>query len=1337
MSAKLFEALLAPPSDRLTAVRNRPAAILEAIAAKRAAIAESIAASLNRAGVAKDSEVDRIADSLDVLLEKMKKSGDSWADMPSLFTLFGERLTQGEPERFIHALQRAVTESGEDLSPLAQRVSVLVLQDAYWTSFDLSERRALYDREATIARKIAKEMFAIEPTVPAPDVTEDALTECLTTFLTHWSRCKAQSWIASQLEYIRLFVDKTAILADATEQWTELMLLKLEQEIGSAATPRRAVSAVSHATEALLEAIARIATMRRVSTDSGRLFENANSLWRITLIHVVLAAAPGNLLACEYAYRLRPDLFAKLDVSAQRIGEMRQALLDSYRASLERQQLDWFDGALRDLQRLAMAPDAVTRTLASFSSIIDRTADRLTEGLTDQRGASLAGEHMRMLVREVAVTLHCTADVAHGRQRLRRVVATFIDVAEQPVLWRKARQIVAMLQLPESLAAFGADNEARVLPCIREIADAVADQFTFVRRWWAVQAGVGDPTSAAAKLPNCYPIRSILDEVGLFRCVYGNRAGKEFTRRVSLTLKENPEDLESLTIAIKSITNALKFEALPASNANELLYGLEASLEDMAAGALLAVQAEHITALAASHLSTRLNANQAERTAALGSRDLAAAVQFGRIDTLWTLRRLSQLALTTDGAVDERMNWWWSIAVAKYIVRLPSALAQYHVDAVDRALREILPDLIAERTSARIEALYRRLFDMPKAASRAATLVAPMPADTKQRRTLLGGGSAATGSGANRDAELAAAAPELLATIAAGLHSAVLTDADEEMLWVARTRPITAAIQAAGPDVLETQWRRWVGALDQHLPPTEAARWTLLLLRGLQYVRDVALCAELRTVPEAKLQRVQAWLALETSAAEKGILTAERIGSVLRSMADAISGAPPSLAALNAGSVAIEFGRTEPALSTRLWQRFWACLETELPMQSGAARMALAGLCAQMLGMAEGLEDAAAFARWLAAETEPLFAEDATVERDWRATLMGLVVCAINQGAAPMPATAMLQRLILWSPVLEHQAPDGWSDTWAALDGVLSERMVPRLRALLIALNGPMANVLYARTKVSEQIQFDGARRYRALFSGLPQAESSWNLSSLSAPPSPVPEVVRDEMLLAAPQSLAEAPVDAIAVAAMLTVASTTEVPTTLKRRLGLLRRETQNLDDADRAAIALSLRLAAMHRVMPTAEIRRHLHETLTLGFPKAAAATALNTLTWFISDCRDRLAKQRELMSVLDVLQQHTLGLMAAVRLTEQQARAASNTVTLALRHIVGGLQGICGTPGLRIAVDYLEAGLDPEKALPLLERACASIDGAAPSASADLLAVLRTMTGKTRLNQSAASA
>lgn len=1342
MSAKLFEELLAAPIERLTSPRNAPGAIMGTLVSKRALIAQSIASSLNRSGTPTEAEVDRVVDSIDILLEKMKKGGETWASMPSLFTLFGERLTQSDPERFMHALQRAVTEFGEQFSPLAQRSSVLVLQDAYWTSFDLTERRAVYEREATIARKIAKSMLAIEPTVPGPDVSEKALATCLETFLTQWSRCKAQSWIASQLEYIRLFIDETASFADATEQWTELLLLRLEQEISSAVTPRRAVSAVSHATEALLEAIARVGTLRRISKDSKSLFEKATSLWRILIPHVVLAAAPATLLACEYAYRLRPDLVVKLELSSKRIGDIRQSLLDNYRASLERIQLDWLDVALRDFQRMSTAADEVTRTLGALASIIDRTADRLTEGLTDQRGASLAAEHMRMLVREVTVTLHCSSDVAHGRQRLRRVVATSIDVTEQPALWRKARQIVAMLQLPESIAAFGADNEARVLPCIREIADAVADQFTFGHRWWAAEAGVGKPDSPTAKLPNCYPVRSLLDEVGLFRCVYGTRAGKEFARRVSLTLKESPDDLETVGVALKSITNALKFEAIPATNASELLHGLGDTLADLVAGAQIAIQAEHITALAASHLSTRLNDNPEERTAAVGKRDLAMVLQFGRSDTLWTLRRLAQLLLTTEGGTEDRLYWWWSIAVAKYIVRLPPVLAHYHVESVDRALREILPVTIAEVTSTRVEALYRRVFDIPKASRRSATLAAPIPAETKQRRTLLASGTAVLGAGANRDEELAAAAPKSLTSVAAGLHSGLLADADEEMLWVTRSRPIAMAIQAEGADALETQWRAWIGALEGRMPPIEAARWTLVLLRGLQYARDVALGAELRAMSESKAQRVQTWIEARAAVTEKNIFKAERIAVLLRSMMEGMNGAPPSVAALNAGIAAIEFGRAEPMLSSRVWQLFWGCLEKELPLQSNAARLALGRLAAQMLSLAEGLDDAAAFARWLAAQNEPLFAEDEAVERDWRATLVGLVVCAITQAQAPVPAAAMLQRLVLWSPVLERQKADAWNDTWTALDGVFSERMVPRLRTQLIALNGPIASVLYSRAKIADQLQFDGARRYRALLSGLPHSESTWILNSLTTPQSPLTDVARDDMLLGSGSAMGDVPVDPIAIAGLLTAVAKMEIPAQLKRRAGLLRRETQNLEEADRAALTLSVRLAALHRVMPTAEVRQHLHETLKAGYSKSVPA--LNTLKWFVSDCRERHAKQRELMSVLDALSQHTVGLTAAAQFAEHEDQvsaagenrsALAGAVAAALRQIISGLQGTCGTLGLRIAVECMEAGLDPEKPLPLLERAGASIDPAAPTGSTDLLNALRTVSGKGNLSESAA--
>jgi len=1336
MSAKLFEELLAAPTERLVSPRNAPAAIIGTLSTQRTPIARCIATALSRSGTPRDSEIKRVEDSIDMLLEKMKKGGETWASMsPLMFFTFGERLNESGPERFAHSVQRVFTDFGEHFSALAQRSSVLLLQDAYWTGFDLSERRAVYEREALIARKIAKAMLEIEPTVPTPDITEQALADCLETFLTQWSRCKAQSWIASQLEYIRLFIEETASLVDATEQWSELLVLRLEQEISAAVTPRRAVSAVSHATEALLEGIARIATLRRISADSQSLFDKATSLWRILIPHVVLAAAPGGLLACEYAYRLRPDLISKVGQSPQRIADIRQALLDAHRASLERIQLDWLDIALRDFQRLAMAPAAVTRTLNALSPLIDRTAERLTEGLTDQRGVSLAAEQMRMLVREVTITMHCTTDVAHGRQRLRRLVATAIDVAEQPALWRKAPQIVAMLQLPESLAAFGSDNEARVLPCVREIADAVADQFTFTHRWWAAEAGVGNPNGAAANLPHCYPVKSLLDEAGLFRCVYGTRAGKEFSRRVSLTLKESADELESVGMTLKSIINALKFEAIPTTSAGELLHGLSDGVDAMAAGALIAIQAEHMTALAASHLSMRLNdANPDERTAALGKRDMPMVLQFGRSDTLWTLRRLSQLLLTTEGGVEDRLYWWWSLAVAKYIVRLPPVLAQYHVEAVDRALREILPAAVAELTSARIEALYRRVFDIPKAARRAVSPVTPIPAETKQRRALLGNGTASMGGVAIRDEEICAAAPKSLASIATGLHSALLADADEEMLWVGRTRAIVLAMHAVGADALETQWRSWIAALDNCLPPLEAARWTLVLLRGLQYARDVALGTELRAITEAKAQRVQAWVEARATTGEKPLLTAQRIAFLLRSIADAAHGCPPTVAALNAGIAAIEFARNEPLLSSGLWQLLWGGMDKELPLQSNAARAALARLSAQMLSLAEGLADSAAFSRWLAAQSDPLFAEDGAVERDWRATVIGFVVCAITQAQAPVPAAAKMQRVILWSPVLERQTAEGWSDTWSALDGVLSERMVPRLRALLIALNGPIASVLYTRSKVADQLQFDGARRHRALLSGLPYSESAWTLASLSAPQSPLPELIRDDLLLAAAPGAGDTPVDPVALEAVLRAVAKTEVPPTLKRRAGLLRRETQTLDEDDRTALALCLRLAAMHRVLPAAEIRQHLHETLTLGCSQPG--TPINTLRWFITESRERLAKQRELLPVLDSLQHHALGLAAAARFAEREdSLPTAGTFPAAIKQIVSGLQGTCGTSGLRMASQCLEAGLDPEKPMVMLERVGASIDPATPTATSDLLNAMRASSGKTTFSESAA--
>lgn len=1347
MSAKLFDELLATPADRLAAPRNPPAKMLEVLVRRRSSIANAVAAAINRAGVGSAADAERFSQCIDGVIERLQ-GAQSWAAVPAFLTLVGERLNHPEPERVIHGIQRALFDHADEVAPAIQRGSILVLQDALWTSLDWNERRSLYGRESAIARKIAKAMLALEPAVPAPDVGEPALTECLEKVLTQWSRSKAKNWVSSQLEYIRLFIEETSALTDATEQWTELLLLKLEQETASACTPRRAISAISHATEALLEAANRISAMRRIGSESQDIFANATSLWRLAIPHIVLAAAPASHLAFEYACRLRPEIIAKLELSPERIGEIRQGLLDAQRTRLERIQLDWFDGALRDFQRLAQAPSEVARVQSALSTTIDRTADRLTEGLTDQRGATQTAEHIRLFVREITVTLHCPVDVAQGRQRLRRLVATCVDVAEQPALWRKVRQIVAMLQLPESIAAFGADHESRILPCIREIADAVADQFTFEHRWWAVEGGVGNPTSTAANLPHCYPTRVILDEVGLFRAVYGARATKEFILRVGLTLKDNPEDLEALSVALKSISNAIKFEALPSTNANDILHALEAALPGMAGASLLALQAEQIAAVSVSHLSARLTANAAERTAALGKRDMTVVLHFGRSDTLWALRRLAQLNLSAEGDIGERLNWWWSLAVAKYIVRLPPALAQYHVDAVDRAMRDVLPPENAARVSERIESLYRRVFDIPKSNRRTAPPSVAITADSKQRRALLTiapGTSKAAGS--SRDSEIAAAAPEQLAAIAGNLHSALISDADEEMLWAGRTPEITAALETIGADRLEALWRIWIDGLARSLPPVEAARWTLVLLRGLQHARDCALATELREAARARPQRVQLWLDSRGSASEREVLTSERIAGLLTTLADTLGGAPPSVAALNQGLAALDFARSEPRLSSRLWRRFWGCLDKELPLRSSPVRSALARLCTQMIEIADGLEDAAAFSRWLVSQHEPLFAEDEVVEREWRTTLTSFLVCAITQSYAPIPATALLQRLVLASSALEQQTSETWPETWSALEGVFATRATPRLRSLLNAINGSIAAALYGRSRVSEQVQLDGPRRYRTLLSGLPQAESTWILGSLSAPASTAPEIVsRDERLLFSLSGTLDSPVDATAISAALGTVARTEIPTILKRRLGLLRRETQNLAEADRMALALILRLAALHRVLPTAEARLHIHETVLLGFSKPGLAPALGTLNWFLTDGADRAAKQRDLLPILDALRQHVNGATVAARFADYEDRIEPTTdperpvladaVMTTMRQLACGLRGISGTSGLRIAMECIDAGVDPERPALFVEMALARQDAtAARTGATDLLAALRSASTKMSSKESAA--
>jgi hypothetical protein len=207
-------------------------------------------------------------------------------------------------------------------------------------------------------------------------------------------------------------------------------------------------------------------------------------------------------------------------------------------------------------------------------------------------------------------------------------------------------------------------------------------------------------------------------------------------------------------------------------------------------------------------------------------------------------------------------------------------------------------------------------------------------------------------------------------------------------------------------------------------------------------------------------------------------------------------------------------------------------------------------------------------------------------------------------------------------------------------------------------------------------------------------------------------QAARDDAMLFGPAAMAALNNSTTsATAAIINEAVKFAPPAALKRRIGLLRRETLDLADSDRRTLSLCLRIAALADLVSAAEVRQHLHEALTLGFAQPTFQARLDLIAWFVTDSRDRAAKRQDMLTILQTLQDNVAPLKTAEALGralrpmnwEEQStgNVPGDSIMSVLRQLTRSLQGQTGAVGLRAAGEYV-AIVDPAQPVQSLARA-----------------------------------
>ncbi len=132
-----------------------------------------------------------------------------------------------------------------------------------------------------------------------------------------------------------------------------------------------------------------------------------------------------------------------------------------------------------------------------------------------------------------------------------------------------------------------------------------------------------------------------------------------------------------------------------------------------------------------------------------------------------------------------------------------------------------------------------------------------------------------------------------------------------------------------------------------------------------------------------------------------------------------------------------------PPVWALLWQRLAALC---LPELDHSERLALHRWVAQWDGQTQDLAEIQGITQGLFLSNEFLFAENPQDEQDWRCVLSGLLAAALTADTAPIPGAALVQRLVLSSPLFAQQTAASWQSHFIALDNAFLSPMPDHLR---------------------------------------------------------------------------------------------------------------------------------------------------------------------------------------------------------------------------------------------------------------------------------------------------
>lgn len=959
-----------------------------------------------------------------------------------------------------------------------------ILDWAWWCQAR-RQQRAIACQAALISETVIAEIRAIamDFSEPGQALRLEELELSLFGMLADWGEIEASRAIVLETAFTTQFLRQVVARHSAANRLWELLLLKLERVINEQVAGHRD-HILGAALETLVGAVPRFGFFKDFCQRvSGNFAWFAAPVEDGLLLRMAFAAHPEGRLSGAVQRAREPWPWADAVDPSDLAIALRQGR-KKLRFGWERTQLDWYDQAVADLQRVLACARACQRAgLAAPNWGREVTETMLTA--PDPAAAEA-------LAKWVPVTLAAASawELPQAIPRLRAQLALYV-VHDAP-LWRHGEALGrALTRFPLGEAA--AEIQEDFLALCGEIPLMLAEFQRIPAHW---EGAVDSPLARMLSL-GLPVLRRLHDGHHVLPALRGYCAQW-------LEVQADPPPGEALGAQTLALAGAAD------DPTHATLRALAPIWPELRAALTLRDHLKNIALLTSSHVLAA-TPEYAER---VGEAGMQSCIR----DNHFSLLRAVQILSSPIAEPKSAMLWWWNTAVGAYLVNRAKPTLEANLIGMDQALRQYLPEPEAEAVSSLLQAVFTealgaslpRSHDAPELRELPLQGVLwrqifqqPRPGPAMADRALTEWRAAASGFPA---ASLEARVVALCAAHAEALRG----NGDREAAWLP-VQPLIADLLARHSAAeIDAAWR--AALLRLPLPNTaDQAAWLSIGEEGRAILQRAALGQALARKHRTLAKHVSASVLRLGNLADTQRRVTEKayiglFSAFFRHAAATLGDNVESLAILSQTRYLLEHLVPTMGLPRLIWQMAWTQLEDHLLAELDArAHPALHRWIAQLDAVATGLEAAVPICREVIAAPEARFAEDEPQEAQWRALFSGWIAAAATPEDAPMPGSALAQRLLLSNEVMRDETPESWGERHAALREAFAEWLPEPLATRLDETQQILARQLGWLAEVFARAGWRNVDPYYLLLHRLPACRAQWWLDQWTASEADLP----------------------------------------------------------------------------------------------------------------------------------------------------------------------------------------------------------------------------------------